>query len=171
MIDEDLGHSATGVVDRAASNVWSPRSDWTMWAWCWAWKCSRLARSGREWHQLLELRAPSGALLVDPDGVYDPAERNDRMPLGLKGTISEAELHLIKERMWNGRIGKARCGELAVPLPVGYLRRPDGQVVRDSDQQVQAWSAWSSTCSTNSPRSTRYCGSWLITASRWAPNP
>lgn len=65
-----------------------------MWAWCWAWKFSRLARSGREWHQLLELCAPSGALLVDPDGVYDPAEHNDRMPLGLKGTISEAELHL-----------------------------------------------------------------------------
>ncbi|WP_329327344.1 recombinase family protein [Streptomyces mirabilis] len=109
-----------------------------MWAWCWAWKCSRLARSGREWLQLLELCAPSGALLVDPDGVCDPAEHKDRMPLGLKGTISEAELHLIKQRMWKGRSGKARRGELAVPLPVGYLRRLDGQVVRDPDQQVQA---------------------------------
>ncbi|MEV5956198.1 recombinase family protein [Streptomyces sp. NPDC051987] len=109
-----------------------------MWAWCWAWKCRVWPRSGREWHQLLELCALSGALLADPDGVYDPAEHNDRMLLGLKGTISEAELHLIKQRMWNGRIGKARRGELAVPLPVGYLRRPDGQVVRDPDQQVQA---------------------------------
>lgn len=60
------------------------------------------------------------------------------MPLGLKGTISEAELHLIKQRTWNGRIGKARRGELAVALPVGYPRRPDGQVVRDPDQQVRA---------------------------------
>jgi recombinase/recombinase-like zinc beta ribbon protein len=60
------------------------------------------------------------------------------MLLGLKGTISEAELHLIKQRMWNGRIGRARRGELPVPLPVGCLRRPDGQVVRDPDQQVQA---------------------------------
>ncbi|MGA5135531.1 recombinase zinc beta ribbon domain-containing protein [Streptomyces olivoreticuli] len=57
--------------------------------------------------------------------------------LGLKGTISEAELHLVKQRMWNGRIGKARCGELAMPLPVGYLRLADGQVVKDPDEQVQ----------------------------------
>ncbi|WP_327320326.1 recombinase family protein [Streptomyces sp. NBC_01235] len=99
---------------------------------------SRLARSGREWHQLLELCALSGALPADPDGVYDPAEHNDRMLLGLKGTISEAELHLIEQRMWNGRIGKGRRGELAVPLPVGCLRRSDGQVVRDPDQQVRA---------------------------------
>jgi DNA invertase Pin-like site-specific DNA recombinase len=99
---------------------------------------SRLARSGREWHQLLELCALAGALLADPDGVYDPAEHNDRLLLGLKGTISEAELHLIKQRMWNGRIGKARRGELAVPLPVGYLRLADGQVVKDPDEQVQA---------------------------------
>src|SRR5262249_41533644 len=90
------------------------------------------------WHQLLELCALAGALLADPDGIYDPAEYNDRMLLGLKGTISEAELHLIKQRMWNGRLNKARRGELAVPLPVGYGRLPDGEVVFDPDEQVQA---------------------------------
>ncbi|MET8682537.1 recombinase family protein [Streptomyces sp. NPDC004647] len=138
LIDEDLGHSASGVVDRPGfqrlvSEVGLDHVGLVL-----GLEMSRLARSGREWHQLLELCALSGALLADPDGVYDPAEHNDRMLLGLKGTISEAELHLIKQRMWNGRIGKARRGELAVPLPVGYLRRPDGQVVRDPDQQVQA---------------------------------
>ena len=99
---------------------------------------SRLARSGREWHQLLELCALSGALLGDPDGVYDPAEHNDRLLLGLKGTISEAELHLIKQRMWSGRIAKARRGELAVPLPAGLVRRASGEVVLDPDEQVRS---------------------------------
>jgi DNA invertase Pin-like site-specific DNA recombinase len=99
---------------------------------------SRLARSGREWHQLLELCALSGALLGDPDGVYDPAEHNDRLLLGLKGTISEAELHLIRQRMWSGRIAKARRGELAVPLPAGLARRLSGEVMLDPDEQVRA---------------------------------
>ena len=99
---------------------------------------SRLARSGREWHQLLELCALSGALLGDLDGVYDPAEHNDRLLLGLKGTISEAELHLIKQRMWSGRVAKARRGELAVPLPAGLVRRASGEVVLDPDEQVRS---------------------------------
>jgi hypothetical protein len=99
---------------------------------------SRLARSGREWHQLLELCALSGALLGDLDGVYDPAEHNDRLLLGLKGTISEAELHLIRQRMWSGRVAKARRGELAVPLPAGFARRPGGEVVLDPDEQVRS---------------------------------
>ncbi len=98
---------------------------------------SRLARSGKDWYQLIELCALSGAVLADLDGVYDPADYNDRLVLGLKGTISEAELHLIKQRMWNGRINKARRGELAFPLPSGYLRRPSGEVVFDPDEQVQ----------------------------------
>ena len=83
-----------------------------------------------------QLCALSGALLGDLDGVYDPAEHNDRL-LGLKGTISEAELHLIKQRMWSGRIAKARRGELAVPLPAGLVRRPSGEVVLDPDEQVR----------------------------------
>ncbi|MFG2943569.1 recombinase family protein [Streptomyces sp. NPDC048282] len=138
VIDEDLGQSASGLVDRPGfqrlvSEVGLDHVGLVLGI-----EMSRLARSGREWHQLLELCALAGALLADPDGVYDPAEHNDRMLLGLKGTISEAELHLIKQRMWNGRIGKARRGELAVPLPVGYLRLADGHVVKDPDEQVQA---------------------------------
>jgi DNA invertase Pin-like site-specific DNA recombinase len=85
---------------------------------------SRLARTGRDWHQLLELCSLSGVLLADPDGVYDPSFYNDRLLLGLKGTMSEAELYLIRQRMLSGKLAKAERGELVVPLPIGYARRP-----------------------------------------------
>lgn len=98
---------------------------------------SRLARTGRDWHQLLELCSLSGALLADPDGVYDPREYNDRLLLGLKGTMSEAELYLIRQRMMSGRLAKAERGELALPLPIGCVRRPSGQVVLDPDEQAR----------------------------------
>src|SRR5947207_3029766 len=138
VIDEDMGHSAGGVQDRPGftrlvSEVGLGHVGVVLGI-----EMSRLARCGRDWHQLLELCALSGTLLADPDGVYDPAEHNDRLLLGLKGTISEAELHLIKQRMWGGRLAKARRGELAVPLPAGYVRRPSGEVALDPDEQVQA---------------------------------
>jgi DNA invertase Pin-like site-specific DNA recombinase len=138
VIDEDLGHSASGTdarpgFQRLVSEVGLDHVGIVLGI-----EMSRLARSGREWHQLLELCALSGTLLGDPDGVYDPAEHNDRLLLGLKGTISEAELHLIKQRMWTGRLAKARRGELAVPLPSGFVRRPSGEVALDPDEQVQA---------------------------------
>jgi DNA invertase Pin-like site-specific DNA recombinase len=138
VIDEDLGHSASGDdarpgFTRLVAEVGLDHVGIVLGI-----EMSRLARSGREWHQLLELCALSGALLGDLDGVYDPAEHNDRLLLGLKGTISEAELHLIKQRMWSGRIAKARRGELAVPLAIGYVRRPSGEVVLDPDEQVRS---------------------------------
>jgi DNA invertase Pin-like site-specific DNA recombinase len=98
---------------------------------------SRLARTGRDWHQLLELCSLSGVLLADPDGVYDPAFYNDRLLLGLKGTMSEAELYLIRQRMLSGKLAKAERGELAVPLPIGYARRPSGEVILDPDEQAR----------------------------------
>ena len=98
---------------------------------------SRLARSGRDWHQLLELCSLSGVLLADPDGVYDPSFYNDRLLLGLKGTMWEAELYLIRQRMLSGKLAKAERGELAVPLPIGYVRRPSGEVILDPDEQAQ----------------------------------
>jgi DNA invertase Pin-like site-specific DNA recombinase len=138
VIDEDLGHSASGAdarpgFTRLVAEVGLDHVGIVLGI-----EMSRLARSGREWHQLLELCALSGALLGDLDGVYDPAEHNDRLLLGLKGTISEAELHLIRQRMWSGRIAKASRGELAVPLPAGLVRRPSGEVVRDPDEQVRS---------------------------------
>src|SRR5215813_4935397 len=98
---------------------------------------SRLARTGRDWHQLLELCSLSGVLLADPDGVYDPGFYNDRLLLGLKGTMSEAELYLIRQRMLSGKLAKADLRERAIPLPIGYLRRPSGEVVLDPDEQAQ----------------------------------
>jgi DNA invertase Pin-like site-specific DNA recombinase len=138
VIDEDLGHSASGAdarpgFARLVAEVGLDHVGIVLGI-----EMSRLARSGREWHQLLELCALSGALLGDLDGVYDPAEHNDRLLLGLKGTISEAELHLIRQRMWTGRVAKASRGELAVPLPAGLVRRPSGEVVLDPDEQVRS---------------------------------
>jgi DNA invertase Pin-like site-specific DNA recombinase len=138
VIDEDQGHSASGAdarpgFQRLVSEVGLDHVGIVLGI-----EMSRLARSGREWHQLLELCALSGALLGDPDGIYDPADHNDRLLLGLKGTISEAELHLIKQRMWTGRLAKARRGELAVPLPAGFVRRPSGEVALDPDEQARA---------------------------------
>ena len=98
---------------------------------------SRLARSGKDWHQLLELCALFGTLIADLDGIYDPGQYNDRLLLGLKGTMSEAELHILKQRMNQGRLNKARRGELAFPLPAGYVRRASGEVAFDPDEQVQ----------------------------------
>jgi len=138
VIDEDLGYSASGVqvrpgFQRLVSEVGLDHVGIVLGI-----EMSRLARSGREWHQLLELCALSGTLLGDMEAVYDPNAHNDRLLLGLKGTISEAELHLIRQRMWSGRIAKARRGELAVPLPAGFARRPSGEVVLDPDEQVRA---------------------------------
>jgi DNA invertase Pin-like site-specific DNA recombinase len=99
---------------------------------------SRLARSCRDWYHLLEVCAVFGTLIADLDGVYDPRSYNDRLLLGLKGTMSEAELHLIRQRMYEGRLAKARRGELTTSLPAGYVRRANGEVVFDPDEQAQS---------------------------------
>lgn len=98
---------------------------------------SRLARSCRDWHQLLEICALFDTLIADSEGVYDASNFNDRLLLGLKGTMSEAELHIIKARMLEGRRAKARRGELGKTLPMGYMRRASGEVVLDPDEQAQ----------------------------------
>lgn len=98
---------------------------------------SRLARSCKDWHQLLELCALFGTLLGDQDGLYDPREYNDRLLLGLKGTLSEAELHILRQRMHQGRLNKARRGELFNHAPIGYIRKPSGELALDPDEQVR----------------------------------
>ena len=77
-------------------------------------------------------------LIADTDGVYDPSSYNDRLLLGLKGTMSEAELHVIKQRMIEGKKAKARRGELGMQLPIGYVKRPSGEIVKDPDEQAQS---------------------------------
>lgn len=99
---------------------------------------SRLARSCKDWHQLLELCGVFQTLLGDQDGLYDPTEFNDRLLLGLKGTMSEAELHILKGRMYQGRMNKARRGDLLVHAPIGYIKTPDGNFVFDPDEQAQS---------------------------------
>jgi DNA invertase Pin-like site-specific DNA recombinase len=98
---------------------------------------SRLARNNADWHRLLEICALSGTLILDEDGLYDPCNFNDRLLLGLKGTMSEAELHLLKGRLRGGVLSKARRGELIQPLPVGLVHTPAGKVVLDPDTSVQ----------------------------------
>jgi len=99
---------------------------------------SRLARSCRDWHQLLELCSVFRTLLADADGVYDPTEYNDRLLLGLKGTMSEAELHILKSRMYEGKRNKARRGKLLNHPPIGYVRDASRDYVMDPDEQVQS---------------------------------
>ena len=98
---------------------------------------SRLARNNADWHRLIELAALSHTLILDEDGIYDPAHFNDRLLLGLKGTMSEAELHVLKARLQGGIRNKARRGELEVPLPIGLAYGADGSVVLDPDTQIQ----------------------------------
>lgn len=99
---------------------------------------SRLARSNRDWHHLLEVCALFGTLIADLDGIYDPSDYNDRLLLGLKGTMSEAELHILKQRMLAGKRAKAERGELGMQVPMGYMRRPSGEVIKDPDEQAQS---------------------------------
>lgn len=99
---------------------------------------SRLARSCKDWHQLLELCALFRCLLADQDGLYDPGDYNDRLLLGLKGTMSEAELHILKGRMQQGSWNKARRAELITHMPLGYQKLPDGSVVMEPDEQVHS---------------------------------
>lgn len=100
-------------------------------------ECSRLARNSADWHQLLELCGLTGTLICDEDGLYDPRDFNDRLVLGMKGQMSEAELHFIKARLRGGQLSKARRGELPIPLPVGLVYDAAGHVVLDPDTGVQ----------------------------------
>jgi DNA invertase Pin-like site-specific DNA recombinase len=99
---------------------------------------SRLARSGKDWHHLLEVCALVGTLLADQDGVYDPTDPNDRLLLGLKGTMSEIELVTMRNRLERGRLHKAERGELFVDPPLGYIKLPTGGLALEPDEQARA---------------------------------
>ena len=100
-------------------------------------ECSRLARNSADWHQLLELCGMTGTLICDEDGLYDPRNFNDRLLLGMKGQMSEAELHFIRARLRGGIVSKARRGELITPLPVGLAYDAAGHVILDPDTAVR----------------------------------
>jgi DNA invertase Pin-like site-specific DNA recombinase len=99
-------------------------------------ECSRLSRSSADWSRLTQFCAYTNTLLIDADGIYDPNDFNDRLLLGLKGTMSEAELHFLQERMRGGLMNKAKRGELKKPVPVGYLYSED-KLIKNPDTEVQ----------------------------------
>ena len=98
---------------------------------------SRLARSSADLMKLLELCGLFGTLVIDEDGIYDMSDFNDRLLIGLKGTMGEAELHFLHARMIGGKENAASRGELRFPLPVGYIYDPDGKTIMDPDEEVQ----------------------------------
>ncbi|MBV8868745.1 MAG: recombinase family protein, partial [Acetobacteraceae bacterium] len=99
-------------------------------------EASRLARSNQDWHRLLELCAITGTLVIDDDGVYDPADFSDGLVLGMKGTFAQAELHTIRARLHGGKLNKASRGDLRFALPVGLVFDGD-KIVLDPDQEVR----------------------------------
>src|SRR5215813_6051857 len=138
VIDEDLGKSADSVAGRSGFQRLVAEVSLAHVGIIFGLEMSRLARSNRDWHHLLEVCALFGTLIGDLDGIYDPRDDNDRLLLGLKGTMSEAEGHVLKQRMLAGKRAKAQRGELGMQLPMGYLRRLSGDVVKDPDEQAQA---------------------------------
>ena len=137
VIDEDLGKSGASAQGRAGFQRLVSEVSLDHVGIIFGVEMSRLARSNKDWHQLLELCALFHTLIADLDGIYDPVQYNDRLLLGLKGTMSEAELHILKQRMHQGRLSKAKRGELQFALPVGYVWSPTGEIQFDPDEQVQ----------------------------------
>ena len=137
VIDDDLGKSGASAQNRAGFQRLVSEVSLDHVGIIFGVEMSRLARSNKDWHQLLELCALFHTLIADLDGIYDPAQYNDRLLLGLKGTMSEAELHILKQRMHQGRLSKAGRGELQFALPIGYIWSPTGEIQFDPDEQVQ----------------------------------
>jgi DNA invertase Pin-like site-specific DNA recombinase len=138
VIDDDLGRSGSSTANRPGFQRLMTQVGLGHVGLVLGVEMSRLARSNRDWHQLLEICALFDTLIADSDGVYDASLFNDRLLLGLKGTMSEAELHILKARMLEGRRAKAQRGELFFNLPRGYVRGQSDNIVFDSDAQVQA---------------------------------
>jgi DNA invertase Pin-like site-specific DNA recombinase len=137
VIDCDQGHSGASVVDREGFQELTTAVGMGRAGIVLGLEVSRLARNCSDWHRLLEICALTGTLILDEDGIYDPSDFNDRLLLGLKGTMSEAELYMIRARCRGGIINKARRGEFRTRLPVGYVYEEDGSVQLDPDKQVQ----------------------------------
>lgn len=137
VIDSDLGQSGASAADREGfqhlvTEVGLGRAGIVL-----GLEVSRLARNSTDWHRLLEICALTDTLILDEDGLYDPSHFNDRLLLGLKGTMSEAELHVLRARLRGGIENKARRGELRSPLPIGFAYDEEDRVILEPDRQVQ----------------------------------
>jgi DNA invertase Pin-like site-specific DNA recombinase len=137
VIDTDLGQSGASAADREGFKKLITEVSLGQVGVVIGLEVSRLARNCADWHRLLELCALTDALILDEDGLYDPNDFNDRLLLGLKGTMSEAELHFLRARLQGGILNKAKRGELATPLPVGFVYDDHKRVRLDPDTQVR----------------------------------
>ncbi len=126
VIDTDLGQSGASTADREGFKKLVTEVSLGHAGIVLGLEVSRLARNSMDWHRLLEICALSDTLILDEDGVYDPAHFNDRLLLGLKGTMSEAELHVLRARLQGGIRNKARRGELFIRPPMGFVYTADG---------------------------------------------
>ena len=137
IIDSDLGKSASDASEREGFQELVAEVSLAHVGIVFGYEVSRLARNNRDWYHLLDLAAMFGTLIADNDGIYDPRLYNDRLLLGLKGTMSEAELHLLRQRLDEGRMTQVKRGAYRQGLPTGYVRMPDGTVSKDPDDQVR----------------------------------
>jgi DNA invertase Pin-like site-specific DNA recombinase len=137
VIDADLGRSASGTMDRPGFRDLVGRICEGRVGAVFCLEASRLARNGRDWHHLLELCGLVGTYVIDSDGVHDPSLPNDRLLLGLKGTMSEFELSLIRKRLVDAAVAKALRGELRIGVPIGYLWNRDDGLMMDPDRRIQ----------------------------------
>ena len=137
VIDIDQGHSGASAADREGFQHLVAEVSMGKAGIVLGLECSRLARNNADWHQLLQICAHNDCLILDEDGLYDPTSFNDRLLLGMKGQLSEAELHFLRSRLRGGILAKARRGELRLQLPIGLVYDPLGQVTLDPDAGVR----------------------------------
>lgn len=137
VLDADLGHTATTTEGRDDFTQLAAEVALGHVGIIFGWEVSRLARNNADWYQLLDLASVVGALIADIEGVYDPRSYNDRLLLGLKGTMSEAELHMMRQRLNAGRLSKVQRGEYIQHLPTGLVRTEHGLVEFDPDEQIR----------------------------------
>jgi DNA invertase Pin-like site-specific DNA recombinase len=137
ILDRDLGKSGAQTTGREDFKTLVAEVSMGQVGAVFALEVSRLARSDLDWHRLLELCALTETLVIDEDGCYNPADFNDGLLLGLKGTMAQAELHLLRGRLLGGKLNKAKKGELRFPLPVGLCYDEEGRIVLDPDGEVQ----------------------------------
>src|SRR5947209_10435400 len=137
VIDQDQGHSGSSTIGRDGFQSLVAEVGLKHCGAVLSLEVSRLARSCSDWYHLLEICALTNTLVIDEEGIYDPGHYNDRLLLGFKGTMSEAELHWLRQRLLGGKLAKAQQGQLRMRLPVGLVYDPTGQVVLDPDDEVR----------------------------------
>ncbi len=138
VIDSDLGISGSQMTNREGFKTVVADVTLKQVGAVFALEASRLSRSNTDWHRLIEICCITDTLIIDEDGCYNPADFNDQLLLGLKGTMSQAELHFLRARLLGGKINKAKKGRLKFPLPVGFCYDDEGNIVLDPDNEVRS---------------------------------